>query len=664
MTVLKPNLDDIKQKYQDEIVRLDNLANFILVHKDVIIEDFQNLVSNGNYHFSYKDFNGEARPVQSSVFFSQISNDINWTKETFEQLINKILEHYNQSEQDLKPPILKYLLDFHQLSNQVFPSYASTENILYSLLNGFQDLSKYKAIIQLIPFSDIKNNVVILGPNGSGKTIFSKQFKYLNRDFITLIPAHKTLVYNPENSNIPVLTKEQMREELIGANAHQNLEINYYQHIEQINNNFTKLLLAMESENNKVLLQFQKNDVNVDFENTIYIKAQEIFEDLFPGVSFELTGNPSNKLVGVTERSKYNFNNLSEGERAGIYYILSVLFSKEDGIIIVDEPETYLNPAIVKRLWDRLISEKPKSQFIFITHSVDFVSSIDDVTVAWIKDFSYPSSWDFKFLDPDSRLPKELLTTILGSKKDLLFCEGKKNTSYDYQVYSTIFGDIFTVIPVGGHNDVYSSVKAIRESSEIDVSAYGIIDGDNLTEPGKIAFKKNNIVVSNFNEIEMLFYVDEIMEICVTPTFNKTSAEIIADFKSAFWKQTESDKDKIILSKVKNYIDDVLKFSKIPLKSAENIKNSVNDIFSKIDVEEIYKKYEVEINDLINDRDYLELLRVCNLKNTISKKLTDEHFDSGYINRVVQKLITDHQLREKIKVKYFPSVSELLMSSK
>ncbi|HFR3979984.1 TPA: AAA family ATPase, partial [Streptococcus suis] len=115
--------------------------------------------------------------------------------------------------------------------------------------------------------------------------------------------------------------------------------------------------------------------------------------------------------------------------------------AKEDGLIIVDEPETYLNPALSNLLWDRLIEAKKDSQFLFITHSVDFVLGRDNAQVSWIRNFEYPDKWDIELLQSENNLPKLMLTEILGSSKPLLFCEGNDKSSLDYHIYKSLFGE-------------------------------------------------------------------------------------------------------------------------------------------------------------------------------------------------------------------------------
>ena len=66
---------------------------------------------------------------------------------------------------------------------------------------------------------------------------------------------------------------------------------------------------------------------------------------------------------------------MSDGERAAFFYISTVVAAPNQSFIVVDEPENHLNPAIYNKIWDRLIEIRTDCQFIFISHTMDFISA-------------------------------------------------------------------------------------------------------------------------------------------------------------------------------------------------------------------------------------------------------------------------------------------------
>ena len=130
-----------------------------------------------------------------------------------------------------------------------------------------------------------------------------------------------------------------------------------------------------------------------------------------------------------------------------LYYIGNVLLAEKNSYIVIDEPETYLNPSIYKQLWDVLEENRTDCQFVYISHDIDFIRSRRDMRIVWVKKYLYPNEWDMKLIDENDLLPNELLIQIYGSKNKIMFCEGTKE-SLDYDVYSIVFGEDYYVVPL------------------------------------------------------------------------------------------------------------------------------------------------------------------------------------------------------------------------
>ena len=65
---------------------------------------------------------------------------------------------------------------------------------------------------------------------------------------------------------------------------------------------------------------------------------------------------------------------LSDGEKAAFYYIAMSMLTPQETCIIVDEPESHLNLAIVNQIWDRIEQERKDCQFIYLTHNPEFAA--------------------------------------------------------------------------------------------------------------------------------------------------------------------------------------------------------------------------------------------------------------------------------------------------
>lgn len=447
-----------------------------------------------------------------------------------------------------------------------------------------------------------------------------------------------------------------LKELLLENNIGKSKEKEDYGYFQFQNNQFTKLIVAMREQYFYYLVA-RENEKNSEEKNeSIFEKLRDIFGVIFPDITLHFEHESIGYLCCEKNGKLYHVNALSEGEKAVIYYGVSVLMAKEDSFIVIDEPETYLNPSLVNVLWDLLVEIRSDCQFIFITHSVDFVMGRSDAKIAWIRCFTYPNQWKIDFVDDNFNLPKTMLTEVLGSPKNILFCEGSDKTSLDYAVYRALFGKEYTVIPVGGHLDVIKSCEVISDSTWISRDCVGIIDGDNHTERKINELKAKKIFVVPFNEIEMLLVSDEVMEQTVGASFPLEKEERITNFKSRFWKLVSEEKEYIALTSTKVDVDDYLATKKI--ESCTNI-DEMKDNLKKItdyDTEKIFEDKLSEIDQMIDTKNYQLLLLICNLKREISRGLANRCLDSDYEKKAIQQIMVNQALKDELKQKYFSDI--------
>ena len=140
--------------------------------------------------------------------------------------------------------------------------------------------------------------------------------------------------------------------------------------------------------------------------------------------------------------------------------LLKFLQAPSQGFIVIDEPEMYLHKTILKKLWDILESERNDCLFIYLTHDLDFATSRTSAKKIWIKSFTHPDKWEIEDI-PTDEIPETLLFELLGSRKNILFCEGVKG-SIDERVYSILFPEL-TIMPVGSCFDVINHTKAFNK---------------------------------------------------------------------------------------------------------------------------------------------------------------------------------------------------------
>ncbi len=538
-----------------------------------------------------------------------------------------------------------------------------------NLLNQMKKiLNNFKIIKYLFDFSQHNKNIVICGSNGSGKSTFASFLKNSYLSNLIVLPAQKFLYYNDVQNNQNKTLKDVEDEQqtdftniVRNDNGQQirpgGIESVNYEVFRDLTNRFTMTITSIVNNHTQALIDWDSvgSDTN-PAPKTFFKKAKELWKHIFPKLS--LIPDSSSRILKIKNMEngqKYSVNSLSDGEKSCLYYIASIVIAPENSFIVVDEPETYMNPAIYNKLWDMLINARSDCQFIFISHNKDFIASRSNATVLWIKSFFGLDSWDLQEIQSQKNIPIELLIALVGSSKDVLFCEGEAS-SWDNKVYSQLFIENKTVIPAGGHDQVIQYTQSVNSlSSKLNIKAVGIVDGDGKDNVEIKKLKEKNVFVMPFNEIEMLFLSKEVV-LNVLECFDLE--ERFDSFKRKFFSKISENREPIILNILGDRINYLLSNRDVSnRKSLENIKKSVNDNNIKDEtIDSGYNELKDKIDDIIQKEKYPEALRMCNLKGQITKKLANCELDSDYVNKALTRIEKDSDLRSEIINKYFPDI--------
>ena len=229
--------------------------------------------------------------------------------------------------------------------------------------------------------------------------------------------------------------------------------------------------------------------------------------------------------INITAKSNngksYPAIQMSDGEKVMLYLIAQVLQAPKNGFIVVDEPEMYLHKTILKKLWDLLETKRNDCIFIYLTHDLDFATSRTTAKKIWIKSFTHPDKWEIEDIPTDD-IPETLMFELLGSRKNILFCEGIKG-SIDERVYSILFPKL-TIMPVGSCFDVINhtkafnklknvNTKAFNKLKNVNTQAFGLIDSDHHDSTRLEKLKEKNIYYFKVAEVENLFLDSDFLKI-------------------------------------------------------------------------------------------------------------------------------------------------------
>ncbi len=312
---------------------------------------------------------------------------------------------------------------------------------------------------------------------------------------------------------------------------------------------------------------------------------QKIWKD-FKDTSIELIPNGDEILIKVTNKTKYSFEDRSDGFKKFISILLMLSTQSrankihERDLILIDEPDQSLYPTSARHLRDELLEMSKKSKLIYSTHSQYMIDSNcidrhlivekkDDITTLRLEDKNAPFSND------------ELLRRAIGSS--IFECLQEKNIIFEgwldkelfqkycnYHNLSNNFENV-GISYLAGISGVETLVSLLILANKKFLI---IADSDEASKNKKIDFIKNypeykncwlgyDDVIKNISTMEDFFSEDYIEKAIISHGIN--------DFKIDSNKNAIQNieravvKDKIKKQDIKNQL--IAKLTKTKVKS-------------------------------------------------------------------------------------------------
>lgn len=315
--------------------------------------------------------------------------------------------------------------------------------------------------------------IVLLGPNGSGKTRHASDMASWNN--ADLIGALRNIELPPNLSMQSLQNSSTNLNNMLNQRRTQPW---------QMSNEIDQLFSKLMAENSKAAIEFRdkfETDKLAIPEETTIMQLSNLWSRFFPGRHINFSDyHPVVNSEHIQPAGEYSAQQMSDGERVALYLAGRVLNSNSK-IIIVDEPEIYFHSRLAVRFWNELETIKHDCRFVYITHDLPFALSRRNAIYA-IKIPNEPP----QVVSLREGIPTDLAKSILSAAsfsiyaRRIIFCEGTEDESRDYQLYSAWFDSEDTaVIPVGSGKDVVECAKSFSQSNLIaGVEAIGIIDRD------------------------------------------------------------------------------------------------------------------------------------------------------------------------------------------
>ena len=470
------------------------------------------------------------------------------------------------------------------------------------------------------------SNVVLIGANGSGKTTFANSIRenLEQTDNGIVIPAQKILIF-PTFDFVPTYKSAyetyQDRQKVVlddkqTFNASKSDDIPYTL-THQYGAELKVLVSALLGERIALRDEYCSTIQSGDIVDTSKFKSKldeviDIWNNLIEHRELfcDNSGNLKIKYLKNSKIEEYPAYKMSDGEREIFYVVGRILLAKNASLIVVDEPELHLHKAILNKLWDSLEQKRSDCMFIYLTHDIDFAST-RIAKKSWLKSYTSDVMEDWE-VEPiiDNEIPEPLLMKLLGSRKRVLFCEGRKN-SLDRQIYEILFPE-YTIAPVDSCGDVINYTRAFNKINTKYAKAFGIIDRDFRTDAQLDKLVTENVFSFNVAEIENLFLVEDFIKGFAnykkeTCNIDKIKNDILDQLGLNIQQQASSH----VIQRI-NYI-----FKESHVKkgiSEADVSKAFSDFISQIKINDWYNERLQELNSIISNKDYEKAIMVYNNK--------------------------------------------------
>lgn len=338
--------------------------------------------------------------------------------------------------------------------------------------------------------------IVIMGPNGSGKTRLALQISQ-NGNVTTAGAQRRTWV----DDALPVQEEENLRSNI---RSHQdNWRSSPWRPTDELNYTLSTLIQehssALSAGNE---LALAAGGLMTPVDDTKLIQMQQLWSIVYPDRKLEISGFfPKVRRLDVPDSPPYSLKSMSDGERSVLYLAARILLA-DPGFVQIDEPELHLHSRLSVEFWNAIEKARPDCRFIYITHDLVFALSRRNATYLLVK----PGGGELPLVVED--LPEEAAVGILGAAtlpfhaKRIFFYEGEPGTAFANEFFSSWFLDRDTfAVPAGDRGSVIAAVAGLNAVGIVGGTVCGLVDRDFYSEDVLLGLPEG-ITVMPLHELE------------------------------------------------------------------------------------------------------------------------------------------------------------------
>ncbi len=458
--------------------------------------------------------------------------------------------------------------------------------------------------------------IVILGPNGSGKTKLAIRIAHDNQ--VAAISAQRRTWVD---DSLPVQEEANLRN---NVTSQQNT---WRQRSWQPTEDVNFILSAVIQDHTSLLTK--RNDEAVaagtqldPIRSTQLMKLRILWTQLFPMRQLEI-GGFFPKVKRLDQEAVYTLKEMSDGERT-VLYMAARIMTAEQNIILVDEPELHMHSKLAVSFWSEAERLRPDCRFIYVTHDLTFALSRRNPTVLVTRQNSAVERITV------DQLPKDTAADVLGAAtlpfyaRRIFLYEGEPGKGFASELFSAWFDDAETfAFPTGDRSSVLSATSGLRAVGVAGAEVIGLVDRDFYPE-AVLQNTTAGVTVLAVHEIESILCDRDIVT-AIAAHLGKDGpaawSTFIAAVKAAYKGQTLSA---VVAKRVRARIGDLLDgaFGKGQIvATVEGTSQSHQEAFAAMDLpartKGIFDEETERIQDAI-DGDGMELVALLPGKHLLN----------------------------------------------
>lgn len=488
----------------------------------------------------------------------------------------------------------------------------------------------------------------ILGPNGSGKSTLLFQWAR-GRANIKLIPGNREVMF-PESA-VSLTAKQAMD----GTRQERDWIMSTNSRTSSGAHNSQNWLKAM-------LFRLKARE---DFSNAEYVRQdqagnEEIKKKLLEEMPLKLINEAfcaaslpisfrwdKDSVLKVNKSgldSTYDFNEMSDGERAAFIIAAQTILAEVGNAILVDEPERHLHRAISAPLLSHLRELRPDLAWVVATHDVSLprADPLGSVLLLYGKE---PNGWKSEFIADVWQLAPAISEAIYGARERVIFVEGE-TSSLDLPIYSAVYAHC-TVLATGSCRDVVNAMLGLTSMGQLHhMEARGLVDRDNLPNAAQLIAKGVHPIP--FYAIESVYYHPSVIETIRHLSGSEASLEELC----AAACRAISDDDMKRLAKDAAYKAFAARISS-GVPSFSDFDVEAQDLGVTANPSQIYEEKLSYFRELVENGNWIGIIECFKIKSLKSPKRISDGLayksPEAYETVVRRRLVQDPELLERVR---------------